>query len=258
MIGEKLAFSNAGCFVSRGRGRHCTRVISSWELIFVKSGVLSIREEERCYSVSSGEYLLLRPGRQHGGTCDYPPSLTFFWGHFTGADELVEDLPPCGRVARPGWMSEYYALLLNAQNESDNAVACNLLMRLLLNELSQPRKEDGNPAKYLAWRARRMLALNYAEAVSTADIAAALRCNPDYLGRVFREVFGRTMIDELNRVRCGHAAELLRNSTGNIGEIACRCGYNDEAYFRRRFQRLFAMPPGEYRNLHAVGHTNSG
>ena len=254
-----VQFCNGGLFISRGRGRHITRVIDNYELIFVRSGVLSIQEDGRSFEVSKGQYIILYPGRIHGGTRDYPANLSFFWGHFLCDPSFLAALPQYGTVARANWMSEYYSLLLNAQREANNQQACNLLLQLLLNEAVQsPLAADAqSSAKYFAEEARRIIILNYADELSTASIAAQLRCNPDYLGRLYHDAFGLTITDEINKVRCSYAAELLRNSTASLKEIAWHCGYNDEAYFRRRFQRIYAMSPAQYRALHGREHINS-
>jgi AraC-like DNA-binding protein len=253
-----VKFDNGGLFISRGRGRHITRVIDSYELIFVRSGVLSIQENGHDFEVSKGQYIILYPVRTHGGTRDYPANLSFFWGHFYCEPSALAHLPQYGTLARPNWMSEYYSLLLNAQREPNNHHACNLLMQLLLNEVAQSPSASGQTAaKYLAEEARRLLVLNYTDDLSTASIAKQLRCNPDYLGHLFHTTFGTTIIDELNRIRCSHAAELLRTSAASAKEIAWHCGYNDGAYFRRRFQRIYSLSPAQYRAVHTRHYVNS-
>jgi hypothetical protein len=83
---------NGGLFISRGQGTHPHRVIGSWELIFVREGVLMVEEEEKRFEVGAGESLLLWPGRRHRATGDYPPDLSFYWIHFSFRD---------GKVASP-------------------------------------------------------------------------------------------------------------------------------------------------------------
>ena len=82
MAMASVAALNGGLFVSRGKGTHPTRVIDSHELIFVRSGILELFEEERRFRLGPGEALVLWPGRRHGGAAPYPPDLSFFWIHF--------------------------------------------------------------------------------------------------------------------------------------------------------------------------------
>lgn len=55
----EMQAQNAGIFVSRGIGIHPKRIITSYELFFVKHGVLSIKEGDVDYEVHEGETLLL-------------------------------------------------------------------------------------------------------------------------------------------------------------------------------------------------------
>ena len=62
---ETVRMLNAGRFVSRGRGRHGTRVIDSYELIYVDAGKLEMFEAGRTFRLSAGEWLLLpAPGSE--------------------------------------------------------------------------------------------------------------------------------------------------------------------------------------------------
>lgn len=58
---------NGGLFLSAGRGMHPNRIITSYELIFVRSGSLDIAEEDRQYRLGEGDYLILYPRRRHWG-----------------------------------------------------------------------------------------------------------------------------------------------------------------------------------------------
>ena len=50
---------HAGKFISRGKGKHITRVMDSCELIVVLSGELNMFEEERYFRIHSGEYKIV-------------------------------------------------------------------------------------------------------------------------------------------------------------------------------------------------------
>lgn len=247
-------FFNGGKFISRGRGRHPARVIDSWELIAVVSGELGISELDREYRVRPGEFLFLSPGVRHAGIADYRADLSFFWGHYR------RDFPApgivCGRFARPAAAAEYFSLLIAEQQYPDNHAACNLLLALLLNETRRASPPENSPAR-LAEAAERLFRLRFADNLSTAGIARELGCNPDYLGRMVRFRYGCAPLELLNRIRLDRCAALLGAGAVSVKEVAAACGFNDPAYFRRRFLRRFSMTPREYRALHAPGHVNT-
>ncbi len=53
--------------------------------------------------------------------------------------------------------------------------------------------------------------------------------------------------DIVNRTRCEHAAELLRDRTLRVHEIAEEMGYSSSTHLCRAFRKAAGMPPMEYR-----------
>lgn len=248
---KQIHFLNGGKFISRGRGRHPTRVIDSVELILVISGKLSIFELENEFFVKEGEFLFLYPDRQHGGLADYPKNLSFFWGHFRAGEKFLAPFPQYGSAARPESFSEYFELLLAEQRVRDNEKTCDLLLEILLNETTRiPTPYEADQSR-LAEEARQIIKLRFSDNISTADIARELGCNADHLGRVFHNNYGVSIVESLNATRLEKCASLLRSGPGSIKEIAYACGFNDPAYFRRRFFSHFSLRPSQYRKLHS-------
>ena len=255
---------NGGRFISRGKGAHVSRLIRSWELIFVLKSELYMYVGKDDYTVSAGSCLLLPPGVQHGGTRDYPAALSFFWIHFEAADpktaEYLESLPRCFSVKNPVRLSEYFQSFLSLQNDvPDDATGLNLLFSLILHETyrNDQKQWDDAAVPDILLRLRKMLSLRFAEDVSTSVFAQELHCNADYLGRIYHRYYGESVTETLNRIRLNHAAHLLLNTSLNVKEIAFQCGFNDLAYFRRRFLREYAMTPGDYRKQKTSGHINT-
>ncbi len=264
---DLVQFSNAGQFLSRGRGRHPERIIDSAELIFVSSGILGIQVDGQDFLVRRGEFLLIPPGIAHAGTKDYPPDLSFFWGHFYGMESGFPLRMLHGKAARPERMAEYFRLLLSEQKEEqENRNTCDLLMELLLNEIrktprtfSQEESSSSQERKIpLAEEAMRILKLRFREPLSTSLVARELRCNPDYLGRIFRQCFASTLTESLTLFRISHAEKLLKkDSSQSIREIARDSGFEDPGYFRKVFSRHHAVTPTRYRKMFSGGHVNT-
>ncbi len=251
---------NGGHFISRGRGRHPERVIDSWEIIVVSSGVLGISEDERKFEVKEGEYLLLYPGRRHAGTLDYCKGLSFFWLHFQAgnAERRIRTFPQYGPLLNREKVIELCRLFLNNQDEPgappENA---DLLLRLILNECA--REGEGEAAcprmaeQARQWIVRRCLEPEF----SAGELARELGCNRDYLNRIYRRAFQQTVSAAINQARMNYSRNLLLNSTLSIKEISLASGYNDETYFRRCFRRRFGTVPHKYRERHLREHINS-
>jgi AraC-like DNA-binding protein len=102
-------------------------------------------------------------------------------------------------------------------------------------------------------RARRLgallehLARNYGRRIQVADAAAMVGMSESRFMRYFRDASGMTFVSYLTRLRLSQAARLLRESTGNISEVADACGFRDQSYFDRQFRAEHGMTPREYR-----------
>ncbi|MFW5856406.1 MAG: helix-turn-helix transcriptional regulator [Planctomycetota bacterium] len=99
--------------------------------------------------------------------------------------------------------------------------------------------------------------MHYAEPISTVDVAAALDCNPDHLGRVFRRAEGRTVVEAIHAHRIAQARRMLLDGGATVDAVARACGYPDPGYFRRVFRRCEGLSPGRYRRLYARVHVNA-
>ena len=258
MVSTDFYFINAGKFISRGVGRHVIRTIDTMELIYVISGTLDMFEEDQQFHLGPGDFLYLYPGKRHGGLSAYSQNLSFFWGHFSGDPEILKQkFPKSGYAGRTERMGDYIAILLAEQNQPDHPQNCDLLFTLLMNETQLPKNNASQTYSNLAKTAERIIKLRFAEKISTAEIAGELQCNPDYLGRVFRNQFHCTLTEYLNNIRLKHAENLLASGYSTIKEAAYRSGFSDMAYFRRCFLKKYSMRPGEYRRRRLSGHINT-
>jgi AraC-like DNA-binding protein len=265
-----MLVENGGLFVSNGSGIHPDRVISSHELIFVRSGTLAMYEQEQRLDVHAGESLILSPGRRHRGAEPYAPDLSFYWVHFQVHDQPAApaaagpchrlEFPQHTRVARPDRIAELFHRFLDDQDSGLlTPLAAALLVLQMLAELSMPHHEktDASPAaRVLAARAEAFIAAHLHQELSTSTLAQALEVNPDYLTRMFRQARGQTITQFIHTRRIRETRALLRETTLNLKQIASRCGLADAAYLRRLFTRHEGMSPSAYRQLYLRVHVN--
>lgn len=260
---------NAGLFVSRGQGKHPTRVIFSHELIFIKRGTLEMWEDEQVFCLTEGQALHLYPKRRHGSVGEMPPGLEFYWIHFEltpdfqcpdTADTTFE-LPQVKRVERPDRLETLFRYFLDEQESGHlQQSAANWLTMLMLLEVarhSRPGGEDSDSTNVLATRAHAYVRLNFDRPITAGDVAEALGYNADYLGRVYRKEYGCTLTEAIHRRRIKVACRNLLDSDMTIEETAKACGYTDANYFRRVFRRYMHKTPRAYRKLYARMHVNT-
>ncbi|WP_301002558.1 helix-turn-helix domain-containing protein [Capsulimonas corticalis] len=255
---------DAGHLISRGKRRHPDRIWNSFLLIYVASGVLSIQEGETPFTVSAGETLLLWPGRRHFGREDYPKDLTFFWLHFDCPDAApgLEAQPLTVsqhvRVARPEKLAEMFRWFLDDQeNGVRSQLAADLVATLILCESAralEDLKDDDAPRSPLAGQAREYIRTHFRERLSASVVSHAMSVNTNYLSRIYKRSFGKTMTEEINTCRMALARVKLLENKETVDCIAREVGYHDVVYFRRVFQRSHGMTPRAYQR--AFSHDN--
>jgi len=84
-------------------------------------------------------------------------------------------------------------------------------------------------------------------ALSVASLATELRCHPDHLSRLYREVTGETLRGYIIRHRMLLASEVMATTRTPVQEIAHLCGYTDHAYFSACFRKFSGKSPSSYR-----------
>ena len=260
-------FVNMGKFISAGKGMHKTRTISDTELVFVTAGSLGIRVGERAYDLGPGRFLLLPAGVEHGGTRPYSRDLSFYWIHMRPDEARQRAFPATGTAARYEAVAFWCDALLSEQRVPGNGEICNRLLAIVFCELARPPLSPDGPdcgtargGEVLASAALKRLRLDFRSSrCSTATIADALRCNPDYLGRVYRKRFGETLTETVESMRLAHAETLLRTTMLTVSQISDDAGYASPSYFRRRFKLRHSVSPKAWRKAHtdAVAHVNS-
>ena len=254
-----------GLFISSGKGTHPDRVLPDYELIVVRKGTLSIWEEDVRFDVPPGHALVLYPNRRHRGATAFGRDLSFYWIHWVftppANPQRVLDVPQLLKVERPEYVAELFHRLLDDKESQTQGIdpydAGLMLWQILLEVRRTPAESGARRGSVLAGRAEAYIIKHLADRLSTARIARALRINPDYLNRVFREVHDMTMTQYLHRRRLSDAAKLLRETTDSVAEVASACGYSSVAHFRRMFERLKGLSPREYRRLHARAFVNA-
>ncbi|QHW32814.1 helix-turn-helix domain-containing protein [Paenibacillus rhizovicinus] len=281
-------FLTAGSDVFLPGSRHVERqMIGVFDLIVVSSGALFMGEAGEDIRIGAGQALVLRPDLHHYPTKPCEEATHFYWVHFqahapwTTHDEHAT-LPFSSQQRsterlRPGDFGRQYDLrlpcfitlpdpqevyadiegLLALDARSDltgswkqQTVFHNLLFRLC-GEAQQGRTDSA--AIQLAERTASFLKANYRQTVTNELLRTELNYHPIYITRCMRAVFGRTPNEYVNEYRLEQAKLLLLTTDKPVADIAASVGFEDPAYFARRFAKGAAMSPSAYRKQFEVG-----
>ncbi|WP_440875993.1 AraC family transcriptional regulator [Thalassotalea sp. PLHSN55] len=97
---------------------------------------------------------------------------------------------------------------------------------------------------------------NYQNSITADDLAKITHLTPSSFSKFFKKVFNKTFTTYLNEYRISQACILLRNSDKAVEDIAFLCGYNNMAFFHRRFKKQMKTSPAVYRRQLALISTS--
>ena len=83
--------------------------------------------------------------------------------------------------------------------------------------------------------------------INVAELAQRLNISQRLLEIKARKVIGRTICDEIQRIRLDRARTMLGNTKKTVSEIASACGFYDLSHFGRTFRKAFHITPKSFR-----------
>ena len=250
---ENVINCGVGKFISHGEWIHPDRTIDSYEIIFVTKGEVYINENDTLYMLSKNELLILHPHQRHFG---YKPSSNteFFWLHWYGGSKPSSDMKH-RKLENPYNISLYFRQLLEARVVHRTGEALDYLTRLILIELYSNSKSPNT--NHIAEKVAAWIRANCHTPVCEAQVASAFGYNPDYLNRMFKANFKKTIKQYIDERRIEYIKSLMLCDNLSLKEISEKAGFSDYKYFLKFFKYHEKVTPTEFYNQYAKMHINS-
>jgi len=112
-------------------------------------------------------------------------------------------------------------------------------------DVVEMEKHEGASDKI--YELRQFIEGNLAERLSIDEAARHLAMSSSCLAARIKRVTGLTFGELLLKARLQHARGLLMYSDRRVSQVAFECGFEDHAYFSRRFRQYLGVSPIEYR-----------
>lgn len=93
---------------------------------------------------------------------------------------------------------------------------------------------------------KRIIKLKYMQSITVSEIAKMLNIDKRYMSRIFKEKYGKTVINYMIDIRIKKACELLKDGY-SVADTASMVGYNDSFNFSKMFSKQVGMSPREYK-----------
>ena len=224
-----------------------------YQLIYVKSGELTIHEAGRDCRMGAGEICLFRPYEaQIYSFGDLPTA--FFWIHFSGSEAArllaffkerayyVGEFPEFEEYCH-GFSHDFHA----EQCYTDMLYEGKLIA-LFARVAERIFRDEKTHKDFL--RIREALSLMRTEwwhRRTNGELAAISGVSRDCFEKTFKHMTGSTPHQYYTTLIVEKGAELLSQTTYTVAEISRLCGIEDSLYFSRLFKKKVGLSPAAYR-----------
>lgn len=262
------------------------RNLGKFDLIIMESGCLHIGEEEKNWSLTAGQSLLLNPDRYHYSVKPCTEATAFFWIHFHSVcdwretdneNEMIDTeehvnqfltapysltIPKVWTLPQPQLIGKLTEQLLKASTERRSSAFWTKQQTfediLKLLDLRQFEQYE-SPAITVAETTEAFIKNNYRSAITSAMLTEELHFHYNYITRCMKQVYGLTPIAFLNHYRLEQAKLLLLKTDWPVAEIARYVGFENTPYFSSCFTNAIGLSPMKYRKqfMQGSGSTTS-
>jgi LacI family transcriptional regulator len=104
-------------------------------------------------------------------------------------------------------------------------------------------------------QALRFLRENACSGIGVDDVVRAVPVSRSVLARRFQKIVGRSINNEIVRVKLNRAMELLTETSLELKAIAYKTGFGSQAYMNAVFQEKLGQTPGMFRRERHLGKT---
>ena len=131
------------------------------------------------------------------------------------------------------------------------------LLQVLLAEIVAQGRESELSTEALAVRIREWIRINTDQPLTVSQIANRFGYNEDYLSRLFKKNYGKSLKGVIDEMKAAQIKRLLLESDMTLYEIARRMSFEDYKLFLKFFKYHEGITPTEFRNLYCDIHTNN-
>ena len=227
----------------------------TYELYFLEVGTRNYFIEDKFFSVSAGDFVLIPPSKIHrtGGSYGLRTLIGFNYDFLakTYRKEALDSLLSCFgylHISPPKEMQSELRALLKEISICESETTFALYLGVLLEKLSKCNP-DTNYNEQISHFIK-YINDNFSQIASIEQIAEHFYISKYHLCRVFKDNMKMTIIDYLNIIKVKNACTMLESTNKGIQEISQHCGFNSTAYFSNVFKKIMKMSPTKYKSQH--------
>ena len=241
------------------------------EIIYVKSGFLTVNISGENYIGKPGDAFVVSPGNLHfmgsqTGTVDYftflfPLKYIAFRSDDMLDDKLIEPLNSGHLMISPEIKDtvkeqcEQLAGVYAAEiDESESKITGQIKKKIILLQFIHELWKKGfiveNDTTGRNTVEKEMISYiqqNYTGKILLREFGEQFHLSEKYISRYFKEHFHITLSQYVTYLRLEHAKQMLQETDISVTEVAMQSGYQNISYFIRSFKKSYGVSPLKYR-----------
>lgn len=242
-----------------------------FEIIYVRSGFLTVSISGESYIGKTGEAFVVSPGNLHlmgsqTGTVDYytflfPLKYISFRTDDMLDEKLLEPLNSghlmiCPRVKDTAkeLCEQLVEIYMAKKDESESKITTQVGTKIILLQFILEMWKKGfvieNDTSGRNTVEKEMVSYiqqNFTGKISLREFGEQFHLSEKYISRYFKEHFHITLSQYVTYLRLEHAKQLLQDTDIPVTDVAMQSGYQNVSYFIRSFQKAYAVSPLKYR-----------
>lgn len=236
-----------------------------FEVGLIIKGSLNLITLSGVHELSTGDLFIMNPYQSHELQGSEPalimslqvPSAFFETyypdiNHVTFLPEVISDQDAKANLSKLmiDLAKEYY--IKQPLFQFRCAILINHLFYYLFQEIEYTvqTEQEAKANRLKGKRARRIMHYvddHYTEKILLSDIAAEENLDLYYLSHFFKDTFGISFQNYVNKLRCEHARHLLLVTDYPLLDICMESGFSDPKYFNKSFKEQYGCLPKQYR-----------
>ena len=241
------------------------------EIIYVKSGFLTVNISGENYIGKPGDAFVVSPGNLHfmgsqTGTVDYftflfPLKYIAFRTDDMLDDKLIEPLNSGHLMISPEIKDtvkeqcEQLAGVYAAEiDESESKITGQIKKKIILLQFIHELWKKGfiveNDTTGRNTVEKEMVSYiqqNYTGKILLREFGEQFHLSEKYISRYFKDHFHITLSQYVTYLRLEHAKQMLQETDISVTEVAMQSGYQNISYFIRSFKKMYGVSPLKYR-----------
>jgi AraC-like DNA-binding protein len=258
--------SAGGCWVVRAghntaKPSYCVgpKIISHYGFHWIIDGEVRVREGAHNVVLGKGDMFCLLPQRSYIYEEVYRPDsppLQMIWLALDGAQMpwIISQLGLSrdsfwkqGHMDHEIWSKLRYILQVLSKGAADPMRDLGLIYDLLGRMKSKLEVRTQILNKNWLGRVKEYLEVHYTENIRIEDVSRLVGIHRSHVYVAFQRELGCSPMQYLQSLRMGKAAQMLKETSLSVTEIALTLGYPELYSFTRSFKKYFGISPKGYR-----------